>query len=205
MKSNKKFAGKAVVIGKDNVDTDQIIPKQFLTRIERSGFEDCLFYHWRNLEDGNLNPEFELNHPEAKEAEILIAGDNFGCGSSREHAVWALKDYGFKAVISTSFADIFFNNALRNGLFPIVVSKAEHERLIQEINPHPGVTLVCDFETRKLRTVDGNEFGMSIDDSMLDQLTNLADPIEATLAYQSSIEDYEKQHFQTNPWFSPAY
>ena len=205
MESEKKIEGKAVAIEKDNVDTDQIIPKQFLTRTERTGFGEFLFYHWRFLENGSPNPEFELNNPQAKESEILVAGENFGCGSSREHAVWALKDYGFKVVIASGFADIFFNNALRNGLYPIVVSKEDIAHLSERVRQNPGTKLVCDCETRKLRLADGVEFECHIGESVLEQLTDKVDPIEQTLTHLSKISDFEKGHFQTFPWFSPTY
>ncbi len=126
--------GKAAVLDRVNVDTDQIIPKQFLKRIERTGFGQFLFYDWRYKAEGKENPDFELNHPSAKGASILISGDNFGCGSSREHAPWALYDYGFKVVMASSFADIFYNNCVKNGLLPIQLSDEEVNRWMTLVN-----------------------------------------------------------------------
>lgn len=124
--------GKTAGIDRVNIDTDQIIPKQFLKRIERTGFGQFLFYDWRYLSDGTPNPEFELNRPENEGATILVAGDNFGCGSSREHAPWALQDYGFRAIIAPSFADIFYNNCLKNGLLPIRLDQEDVRYLLQQ-------------------------------------------------------------------------
>src|SRR5690625_3493004 len=119
----EKHTGQVLPLNRANVDTDQIIPKQFLTRIERTGYGQFLFYHWRFDDDGNPREEFLLNHPKYKEASILLSGENFGCGSSREHAAWALKDYGFRVIVAPSFADIFYNNALKNGLVPVTLEQ----------------------------------------------------------------------------------
>ena len=129
--------GRAVSLPRANVDTDQIIPKQFLKRIERTGFGPSLFFDWRYLPDGSPNPEFELNRPEAAGATILIAGANFGCGSSREHAPWALAEYGFRAIIAPSFADIFFGNCCQNGLLPVVLPEAQVQELLARARPRP--------------------------------------------------------------------
>src|SRR5215211_7010724 len=131
MQPFKKHTGRAVSLPRANVDTDQIIPKQFLKRIERTGFGPSLFFDWRYLADGAPNPDFELNRPEAAGASILIAGSNFGCGSSREHAPWALAEYGFRAIIAPSFADIFFGNCCQNGLLPVVLPEARIQDLFQ--------------------------------------------------------------------------
>src|SRR5215813_105290 len=132
MEAFKSITGIAAPLDRANVDTDQIIPKQFLKRVERTGFGEFLFYDWRYHEDGSVCPGFELNAPGYNGASILIAGKNFGSGSSREHAPWALLDYGFRAIIAPSFADIFFNNCLKNGLLPIVLSRHEVDRLFHE-------------------------------------------------------------------------
>src|SRR6478735_10968191 len=138
-------SGRAVSLPRANVDTDQIIPKQFLKRIERTGFGPSLFYDWRYLADGSPNPEFELNRPAAAGATILITGPNFGCGSSREHAPWALADYGFRAVIAPSYADIFFNNCFKNGLLPIVLPESQVSRLFDDVAAFPGYRLTIDL------------------------------------------------------------
>ena len=131
MKPFTKHTGKVVAMDRANVDTDQIIPKQFLKRIERTGFGEFLFWDWSRNLDGSVNPEFELNQPEAKGATVLLARQNFGCGSSREHAPWALEDWGFRVIVAPSFADIFYNNCFKNGMLPIVLSEAQVEDLFQ--------------------------------------------------------------------------
>ena len=138
MEPINRFEGKTAVLDRVNVDTDQIIPKQFLKRIERTGFGQFLFYNWRFNDDGSEREDFELNRPEAKGASILIAGDNFGCGSSREHAPWSLYDYGFKVVISSSFADIFHQNCLKNGLLPIRLTADEVSALMKKSSDTEG-------------------------------------------------------------------
>src|SRR5690554_2815394 len=139
-----------------NVDTDQIIPKQFLKRIERTGFGEFLFYDWRYKAPGKLNEDFELNRPENQGATILVTGDNFGCGSSREHAPWALLDYGFRVIIAPSFADIFYNNCMKNGILPIVLPEAQVDRLFSEVAAFPGFRLVVDLPEQVVRTEDGS-------------------------------------------------
>src|SRR6476660_3859667 len=150
------YAGRAVSLPRANVDTDQIIPKQFLKRIERTGFGPSLFYDWRYLADGSPNQSFELNRPEASGATILIAGANFGCGSSREHAPWALADYGFRALVAPSYADIFFNNCYKYGLLPIVLPESQVDRLFDAVKAFPGFKLTVDLERQAVSTPDGS-------------------------------------------------
>jgi 3-isopropylmalate/(R)-2-methylmalate dehydratase small subunit len=154
-----KFESKTVVLPIDNIDTDQIIPARFLKKLTKAGSGDELFYDWRYDASGKPNPDFVLNKPEAKQAQVLVAGDNFGCGSSREHAPWALKQYGFKAVISTSFADIFKNNSLKNSLLPIVVPPEMHKKLIAS----PGITVSVDLASQKISLPDGQSAEFPID------------------------------------------
>src|SRR5580765_6500376 len=149
-------SGRAVSLPRANVDTDQIIPKQFLKRIERTGFGPSLFYDWRYLADGSPNPEFELNRAEAAGATILIAGANFGCGSSREHAPWALADYGFRAIVAPSYADIFFGNCCQNGLLPVVLPEARIQELFQRsLAARAGYVLTVDLVSRRVRDGEG--------------------------------------------------
>src|SRR6266853_3192101 len=148
--------GLVVPLDRANVDTDQIIPKQFLKRIERTGFGPCLFFDWRYLPDGSPNPDFELNQPAAAGASILLAGANFGCGSSREHAPWALADYGFRVIISSSFADIFYGNCFLNGLLPVVLAEAELDELFQRSRAASnGYQLTVDLQLRRLWDGEG--------------------------------------------------
>src|SRR6266496_2835335 len=154
MKAFRIHTGLVAVLDRSNVDTDQIIPKQFLKRVERTGFGEFLFYDWRFLPNGDPNPEFELNESRYRGASVLIAGKNFGCGSSREHAPWALSDYGFRAIIAPSFADIFFNNCFKNGLLPVVLTESEVERLFHACFAMPGFSLVVDLERQTVATTD---------------------------------------------------
>jgi 3-isopropylmalate/(R)-2-methylmalate dehydratase small subunit len=153
-----KFEAKTVVLPIDNIDTDQIIPARFLKKLTKAGSGDELFYDWRYDAGGQPNPDFVLNKPESKQAQVLVAGDNFGCGSSREHAPWALKQYGFKAVISTSFADIFKNNSLKNGLLPIAVPADVHKKLIAS-----NTTVSVDLASQTLTLADGTSAEFPID------------------------------------------
>jgi len=174
-----------------NVDTDQIIPKQFLKRIERSGFGQFLFYDWRFTSSGALNPEFELNHPSVQGASILIADDNFGCGSSREHAVWALHDYGFRVVIAPSFADIFFNNCFKNGVLPIVLPASDIQKL-DSYQTGEAFTMTVDLERQVIEISDGMRLTFEIDPHRKQMLLEGLDDIGITLRYNRSIETYEQ-------------
>jgi len=190
----------AALMNRSNVDTDQIIPKQFLKRVERSGFGVHLFHDWRYNADGDDNVEFELNKPAFKGAKILVAGDNFGCGSSREHAPWAIADYGFNTIISSSYADIFYNNCFKNSILPIIANKQQLKSLMDEISANEGVTFIVDLENQALITPDGNGFTFEIDPYRKENLLKGLDDIGLTLKYTDQIDQYEVKHKQTYPW-----
>jgi len=183
--------GLVAVLDRPNVDTDQIIPKQFLKRVERTGFGEFLFYDWRFRADGQADPSFPLNEPRYRGASILIAGKNFGCGSSREHAPWALADYGFRAIIASSFADIFRNNCMKNGLLPVVLSDAEVGRLMNRARARDGYELTVDLDARLVRDSAGFSAGFDIDDFQRDCLLNGLDDIGLTLQHEAEIAAYE--------------
>lgn len=187
------YKGKVAVLNRMNVDTDQIIPKQFLKRIERTGFGQFLFYNWRFNEDGTENPNFELNKPAAKGASILVAGDNFGCGSSREHAPWSLLDYGFKIVISSSFADIFHQNCLKNGILPIKLSEAEVATLMKNAEQTEEYQLQVDLPNQTLQDSSGFQATFDIHPYWKEMLVNGWDEISITLQYDEKIKRYESQ------------
>ena len=175
-----------------NVDTDQIIPKQFLKRIERTGYGDVLFYDWRYLDDGKTpNPAFEMNAPRYKGASILLAKDNFGCGSSREHAPWALHDYGFRCLIAPSFADIFFNNCFNNGMLPIVLPEAVVETLFGEVRAREGYALTVDLPSQTITKPDGGIIPFDIQPFLKERLLNGWDQIGLTLRFEKEIAAYE--------------
>ena len=176
-----------------NVDTDQIIPKQFLKRIERTGYEDFLFYDWRYLKDGTPNPAFELNAPRYQGAAILLTKDNFGCGSSREHAPWALDNYGFRCILATSFADIFFNNCFNNGLLPIVLPHEVIEQLFKEVRARDGYSLAVDLFAQVIRKPDGSTISFDIHPFKKECLLNGWDQIGLTLHHEDKIAAYEKR------------
>lgn len=185
-------SGIVATLDRANVDTDQIIPKQFLKRIERTGFGQFLFYDWRFQDDGTTpNPDFELNHPQVEDASILVARQNFGSGSSREHAVWALDDYGFRAVIAPSFADIFFNNCFKNGLLPIVLPEVQVEQIFQRAAEHAPYTLTVDLENHLVRDQHGLELSFEVDASRRHNLLNGLDDIAQTLQHEEKISQYE--------------
>ena len=186
-----KVVGKAVAMDRVNVDTDQIIPKQFLKRIEKTGFGRFAFFDWRYLKNGEPNPEFELNFPENQGATILIANKNFGCGSSREHAPWALQDYGFQVVIAPSFADIFYQNCLKNGMLPIQLASDKVEYLLNAAKDQP-YNLHINLENEILEDEKGFKESFAIHPYWKKMLVNGWDEIEITLQYKDSIEEYEK-------------
>ena len=190
----------AALMDRSNVDTDQIIPKQFLKKVERSGFGIHLFHDWRYNDDGSDNAEFELNKQAFKGAKILVAGDNFGCGSSREHAPWAIADYGFNTIISTSYADIFYNNCFKNGILAIRVSQEQLEQLMAEINANEGARFTVDLENQQVITPAGNGFTFEIDPFRKGNLLSGLDDIGLTLKHVDKISAYEVQHKQNFPW-----
>ena len=199
MQKYNKHTSVAAVLDRANVDTDQIIPKQFLKKVERSGFGIHLFHDWRFNADGSDNIQFELNHPQLADAKILIAGDNFGCGSSREHAPWAISDYGFNTIIATSFADIFYNNCFKNGILPIVLDRQQVRELMQTVQNNLGSSLTIDLA--KQQVIAGNDsFSFSIDEFRKTNLLLGLDDIGNTLKHRQKISDYETTHKQLYPW-----
>ena len=193
MEPFKQHTGLAATLDRVNVDTDQIIPKQFLKRIERSGFGQFLFYDWRFNADGSINAEFELNEPRFAGASILLARANFGCGSSREHAPWALHDYGFRAIIAPSYADIFYNNCFKNGLLPVQLSEAEVDRLFTAASAIPGYELTIDLERQWVVDDWGNKFGFAVDPFRRECLLKGLDDIGLTLQHEDAIAVYEER------------
>jgi len=204
--------GLVASLDRANVDTDAIIPKQFLKSIRRTGFGPNLFDEWRYLDHGEpgqdnsrrpLNPDFVLNQPRYQGASILLARKNFGCGSSREHAPWALQQYGFRAIVAPSFADIFFNNCYKSGLLPIVLSEAQVDQLFNEVKAFSGFRLVVDLENQVLRTADGRlGFEFPIDDFRKYCLLNGLDDIGLTLRHADEIRAFEERHLARQPWLA---
>ena len=194
MKAFTKLTGLVAPMDRANVDTDQIIPKQFLKRIERTGFGEFLFWDWRKKADGSEDPNFELNRPETKGATILIARRNFGCGSSREHAPWALEDYGFRSVIAPSFADIFYNNCFKNGMLPLRFSEEQVEELFQRTAKYPGYKLSVDLETQTLSDEHGLSWKFEVDSFRRHCLLHGLDDIGLTLENEAAISKYELAH-----------
>lgn len=183
-----------------NIDTDMIIPKQFLKTIQRSGLGKNLFDEMRFDDDGKEIPGFVLNQPAYRNAQILVAGDNFGCGSSREHAPWALADFGIKVVISTSFADIFFNNCFKNGMLPIVLPQDQVDLLMEDASKGANARIAVDLESQTVTSSDGKEFHFQIDPFKKHCLLNGLDDIGLTLEKVSAIDTFEAQATQTRPW-----
>ena len=193
MEAFKEHVGLAAPLNRLNVDTDQIIPKQFLKRIERTGFGEFLFYDWRFLDNGDPNPDFFLNDPRYQEASILVAGANFGCGSSREHAPWALQQYGFKAVMAPSFADIFRNNCYKNGILPIALPDDVTANLIDQTEEQEGYRLMVDLEAQQVVEPDGTSHPFEIGDFEKHCLLNGLDEIGWTLQFDEKISAYEER------------
>ncbi|ATX64418.1 3-isopropylmalate dehydratase small subunit [Roseinatronobacter bogoriensis] len=183
-----------------NIDTDMIIPKQFLKTIQRSGLGRNLFDEMRFDDDGNEIPDFVLNQPAYRNAQILVAGDNFGCGSSREHAPWALADFGIRVVISTSFADIFYNNCFKNGMLPIVLPQDQVDLLMEDASKGANARISVDLEAQTVTSSDGQEFHFQIDPFKKHCLLNGLDDIGLTLEKVSSIDSFESQASQARPW-----
>ncbi len=192
MRAFTKHTGLVALMDRSNVDTDQIIPKQFLKRIERTGFGEFLFFDWRFLDDGSDNPDFELNRPEYAGASVLVTRRNFGCGSSREHAPWSLDQYGFRVVIASSFADIFFNNCFKNGMLPIQLDEATVEDLFSRAAAHEAYKLTVDLDTRKITDDHGLELPFEVDDFRRQCLLEGLDDIALTLEQQDKITAYEE-------------
>ncbi|MCH8530179.1 MAG: 3-isopropylmalate dehydratase small subunit [Saccharospirillum sp.] len=209
MKAFKEVNGLVAPIDRANVDTDMIIPKQFLKSIKRSGFGPNLFDELRYLDEGQpgmdnskrpLNPDFVLNQSRYQGAEILLARRNFGCGSSREHAPWALEDFGFRAVIAPSFADIFYNNCFKNGVLPIVLDEAVVDKLFTAVDQTPGYRLKVSLEKQCVETPEGEQFDFEVNEFRKHCLINGLDDIGLTLQQADAIRDYEKKRLQSAPW-----
>ena len=213
MRAFSQLKGIVVPLDRANVDTDAVIPKQYLKSVKRSGFGPNLFDDWRYLDAGEpgmdhsqrrLNPDFILNQPRYAKSEILLARENFGCGSSREHAVWALTDYGIRAVIAPSFADIFFNNSFKSGLLPIALDSAQVDSLFAEVAANEGYSLDINLNEQKVTTPNGAVFMFEIDKFRKHCLLNGLDDIGLTLQHADEIWDYEKGRRQAAPWLFSA-
>ncbi|KHJ51121.1 MULTISPECIES: 3-isopropylmalate dehydratase small subunit [Halomonadaceae] len=209
MKKFERFEGIVAPLDRANVDTDLIIPKQFLKSIKRTGFGVNLFDELRYLDEGQpgqdcsqrpLNPDFVLNQPRFKGAEVLLARRNFGCGSSREHAPWALEDFGFKVVIAPSFADIFYNNAFKNGILLVTLAEEQVDRLFAEVDANEGYQLDVDLEHQRVITPSGEILEFEVDEFRKHCLLNGLDDIGITLQDEEAIRSFEAQHRQQRPW-----
>jgi len=194
MEPFKKLTGIVAPLDLPNVDTDQIIPKQFLKRIERTGFGQFLFFDWRFLDNRKPNSEFEMNADRYRGASILVTRANFGCGSSREHAPWALLDYGIRCIIAPSFADIFYNNCFKNGILPVRLSESEVETLFQHVRRTSGYALTVDLENKRISSEDGLTFPIEVDDFRRHCLLNGLDDIGISLRHEDKIRTYETDH-----------
>ena len=201
--------GLVAPMDRENVDTDAIIPKQFLKSIKKSGFGPNLFDEWRYLDPGEPgqdpksrkpNPDFVLNQPRYKNASVLLARKNFGCGSSREHAPWALQQFGFRALVAPSYADIFFNNSFKNGLLPIILSDAEVDELFQQVEANPGYQLQVDLEAQTVTRPDGKVYKFELDEFRKHCLVNGLDDIGLTLMDHEAIAAFEAKHRASQPW-----
>ena len=200
MQKFETLTGVAAPIEIDNVDTDMIIPKQYLKTIKRTGLGAGLFAEMRYLDDGSPNPDFVLNKPAYKNVKILVAGDNFGCGSSREHAPWALLDFGITCVISTSFGDIFYNNCFKNGVLPIKVAPEDLEKLFDDADRGANATLTVDLENQEIRGPDGGTVKFDIDPHRKHALLNGLDEIGMTMQKSKKIDSYEQAAKASRPW-----
>jgi 3-isopropylmalate/(R)-2-methylmalate dehydratase small subunit len=212
MKPFKTFTGLVMPLDRSNVDTDAIIPKQYLKSIHRTGFGVNLFDDWRYLDHGNpgddhsrrrINPDFILNQPRYQDAGILLARENFGCGSSREHAVWALMDYGFRAVIAPGYADIFLSNSYKNGFLPVVLPEETVDELFRNAFANEGYKLTINLEIQTVTTPDGKDIYFDIDAGLKDRLIKGLDEIGVTLSHAESIRDYEAKRKTVAPWLFP--
>ncbi|MBQ0744497.1 MAG: 3-isopropylmalate dehydratase small subunit [Pseudomonas sp.] len=213
MKPFTQHTGLVAPLDRANVDTDQIIPKQFLKSIRRSGFGKNLFDEWRYLDEGlpdqdashrPLNPDFVLNQPRYQGASVLLARKNFGCGSSREHAPWALEEYGFRAILAPSYADIFYNNSFKNGLLPIVLTEEDIDEMFIQAEQVPGYELTVDLQAQTVTRPDGKQYSFEVDAFRKHCLLNGLDDIGLTLEDADAIRAFELGHKQNNPWLFDA-
>ena len=212
MKAFNTFTGIIAPLDRPNVDTDAIIPKQFLKSIKRTGFGPNLFDDWRYLDEADLlnpdakrqlNPDFILNQAPYDKAEILLARENFGCGSSREHAVWALEDFGFKAVIAPSYADIFYSNSFKNGFLPIILKEAEVDAIFNAVESNKGQVATIDLEAQTVAVEGGDTYSFEIESNLKERLLKGLDDIGLTLQMADEIRAYEKQRAAVAPWLFP--
>ncbi len=202
------ISGVVAFIDRDNIDTDQIIPTEYLKSIKKYGFEDYLFDGWRYLDEGKLgvtkndrkqNPDFILNNEPFNKATILLTRDNFGCGSSREHAVWALRDFGIKIVIASSFGDIFYNNCFKNGVLPIRLSKAQIDVLFKSLDSFSG-ELSISLDSRKISQNDKELYAFDVEENLLERIVYGLDDVDMTLKFKDKIANFEKERKQEKPW-----
>ena len=200
MEKFDKLTGVAAPLPMINVDTDMIIPKQFLKTIKRTGLGGALFHEMRTREDGSLNPDFVLNKPAYQKAQILVAGENFGCGSSREHAPWALLDFGIKCVIAPSFADIFYNNCFKNGILPIALPQEEIDKLLDDAERGANAVISVDLEAQEIRGPDGGMVKFEVDPFRKQCLLNGWDDIGLTMRTEDKIASFEQQQHIQQPW-----
>lgn len=212
MKEFNSFTGIVAPMDRSNVDTDAIIPKQYLKSIKRTGFGPNLFDDWRYLDPGEpdsdntgrrINPEFILNQPRYANAEIMLTRRNFGCGSSREHAVWALEDFGIRAIIGSSFADIFYSNAFKNGLLLVQLDEDTLDRLFNDAFANEGYALTVDLQAQQITTPEGEQIPFTVDATLKERLLKGLDDIALTLQYADEIRDYEKRQSRVTPWIFP--
>ena len=194
MEAFTTHTGLVAPMARMNVDTDAIIPKQFLKRIERSGFGQYLFFEWRFTDDGAEIPDFVLNREPYRKASILLAQANFGCGSSREHAPWALNDFGFRAILAPSFADIFYNNCFKNGMLPLRLPEGTINDLFKRVEANPGYTMTIDLTKKQLSGSDGFAVGFDLDEDRRQFLLQGLDEIGLTLRHEAAISAYEREH-----------
>lgn len=200
MEKFEKLTGVAAPLDMINIDTDMIIPKQFLKTIKRTGLGVAAFQEMRYDDDGNEKPDFVLNKPAYRNAEILVTGDNFGCGSSREHAPWAIKDFGIRCVIAPSFADIFFGNCFKNGILPIPLPQEQVDRLMEDAGKGANARMTVDLENQTITLSDGEEIAFEVDSFRKHCLLNGLDDIALTLEKVSAIDAYEASATQARPW-----
>ena len=194
------LSGVAAPLAMVNVDTDMIIPKQFLKTIKRTGLKDALFFEARNNPDGSVNPDFVLNRAAYKEAKILVSGANFGCGSSREHAPWALLDFGIHCVIAPSYADIFYNNCFKNGILPIILPQEDVDQLMEDASSGANAVIAIDLENQEIERPDGGKIAFEIDPFRKQCLLNGWDDISLTLKNEQKISNFESSREHSQPW-----
>ena len=199
-----KLTGVAAPMPRVNVDTDAIIPKQYLKTIKRTGLKAGLFYEWRTNQDGSEKPDFVLNKPAYRNAKVLVAGANFGCGSSREHAPWALLDFGIRCVIAPSFGDIFFNNCFKNGMLPIALPQADVDKLMHDAEKGANATVSVDLEKQEITRPDGGVIKFDIDPFRKYCLLNGFDDIGLTLRQKDKIDSYEAERRRSMPWLDAS-